>query len=72
MSTANVFRVAQRRLSKSTASNPFAGKSFYVNPSYRRCEGPFFGGVAFVARTGKPNYRLQIALHKSSFEFVVN
>ena len=35
MSTANVFRVAQRRLSKSTASNPFAGKSFYVNPSYR-------------------------------------
>lgn len=36
MSTANVFRVAKRRLSKSaTDANPFEGKQFYVNPTYR-------------------------------------
>ena len=35
MSTANVFRLAQRRLS-GAGSNPFEGKAFYVNPSYRR------------------------------------
>ena len=34
MSTANLFRLAQRRLS--AGSNPFEGKLFYVNPSYRR------------------------------------
>lgn len=39
MSTANVFRVAKRRLSKSTDANPFEGKQFYVNPTYRWAPG---------------------------------
>ena len=54
MSTANLFRLAQRRLS--AGPNPFEGKLFYVNPSYRRPQldtvGRWIGPIGAIGALG--------------------